>query len=153
MRFLCEDHRQVMCKQSPQVLDDTMNNWIKLAIEHYSNNRWDYALPYIGCALETCWIKAKKQPDTPLFLIEQSICLAIYCHNLLSHMGAKIQGESILMANWQWILNQVGYENKPDFVKYCLSICQNSERHQEIINKHTNWPFVHVTEMKNKVLH
>jgi len=143
--FLCSKHREQMATQSSDALHNMINTWVNKAVDHYQYQRWEFALPYIGCALETCWLLGQQQKDSgqaiSLSIVEKSLCLAIYCHNILSHQQAMVQGESVLLTNWQWIMHSVGYENRPDFIKHCLDICQNNHQHADIIAKHTNWPF------------
>jgi hypothetical protein len=129
-----------MKTQTPHQLNKAVNHWINKATSHYRQQRWNMALPYAGCALETCWLLGKHEKDS-FALVEKSLCLAIYCHNILAHQNETIKGEAILLNNWQWIIHTVGYENRPDFIKYCLTVCQNTNTHREIINTHTNWPF------------
>ncbi len=150
--FLCAQHRQDMAKQSPQELNQIIDNWVSKAVSHYQQQRWEFALPYAGCALEICWLLGNQQ-KVPFRLVEKSLCLAIYCHNILSHQQEKIKGEAILLNNWQWIMHTIGYENRPDFIKHCLDICQNATKHQEVINKHTDWPFINADELKQLIYH
>lgn len=120
---------------------------------HYQFDRYDVALPYAGCAMEVCWIEAEKSGVPNLVLLTRSLCLAIYCHNLLSHLKDPQSGEAVLAQNWQHFARFALAINDPELVKQALILCKDNAQHQLAIEQYTTWPFEPVGQLSEAVLH
>lgn len=150
--FLCPKHKQTLTQQPVPELTNLCDEWLNQAIYHYQQQRWSYALPYAGCAMEVCWIQMREQHDAQL--IVKSLCLAIYCSNILQHMYEQEQGQQVLNANLKQLQNHhCEYGEHQALLESCLTLSHSPSGHQQLIEKYTNWPYLALADSGNRVLH
>jgi len=150
--FLCPKHKQALCQQPVPELEALCDEWLNLAIVHYQQQRWSFALPYAGCAMEVCWIQMEEQMDSQL--IVKSLCLAIYCSNILQHMYELEQGQHVLEMNLRQLQNH-NQENDEhqSLLETCLTLSLSPSGHKQLISQYTNWPYESSASSPSRVLH
>jgi hypothetical protein len=151
--FLCKSHKQKLLNESPERLREISRQWSEQAAMHYQFSRYDVALPYAGCAMEVCWMEAEKSDSPSLVLLTQTLCLAIYCFNLLSHLKDEQSGYAVLAMSWKHFSRFALSLNDPEMVKQYLILCKDNEQHESAIEQHTTWPFEPVEQTVSAILH
>jgi hypothetical protein len=153
LHILCKRHRESLKGHSTCQLNELSEQWITNAIEHYEFERWDYALPYSWSALELCWIEADKYQSISTVLAIKSLCLAIYCSNILHHLCDAANSETILAKNWYRMSHKMPTQMKSQLGALCSNSSSRSELHNELIKQHTSWPFKTESGTRGLILH
>ena len=149
--FLCTDHKRTLSQQSHSDLNYLCDDWLNQAIHHYEQQRWNFALPYAGCAMELCWMQLEHKTDAQT--IVKSLCLAVYCNNMLQHMCEHEQGKAVLSNNWQQLHAKLqGNAEYEALLKSCHTLSEISAGHRQLIKQYTDWPYL-TTVNHNRVLH
>ena len=149
--FLCSEHKKTLIQQPFNELEFLCDDWLNQAITHYHQQRWNFALPYAGCAMELCWMQLEHQPDAKV--VVKSLCLAVYCNNMLQHMYEHDQGRAVLEKNWKQLQQKLSeLKEYQDLLKSCQTLSHVLDGHGKLIKQYTDWPYLRAAE-KPRVLH